>query len=107
MQKRHFQALAAGLLEQRPHPIVWGEPESAGFKTALAMWRACVDAVADVCKKENGRFDRERFLLACGLSDGDGSLPSLGAKDSACREFGHRWTEDGVLCKSCGMVKAK
>ena len=50
MSKKHYEALAAALHEERG---------------AEDEWLACVHAVADVCATFNPRFDRERFLSAC------------------------------------------
>jgi hypothetical protein len=38
-------------------------PASAAYD----QWRADVEAVADACAADNGRFDRGRFLRAAGV----------------------------------------
>ncbi len=58
MSKKHFQKLADALKGCMPIP------ENSDPMTA---WRVTVQAVADVCASTNERFDRARFLAACGL----------------------------------------
>lgn len=62
MSRKHFQSLADRMRAVRPD---WHE----GTQTAAlqrAQWLVCVQAVADVCSEQNARFDRTRFLDACG-----------------------------------------
>jgi hypothetical protein len=35
-----------------------------------AQWEQCVYDISDVLEKDNSRFDRNRFLIACGLEVG-------------------------------------
>lgn len=58
MQKRHFEAIAAGLRQAIPHV------ESG--TVAWRQWHRAVIALADVCENANDGFDRERFYFACG-----------------------------------------
>lgn len=64
MTKKHFVALAAALHAEFPDRDSYASAD--GFKAAFNMWYACVTAVADMAMGENGRFDRERFMRACG-----------------------------------------
>ncbi len=73
--KMHFQALAEALRDARPidpGPVdigtLSGLNVAADHEIAIGVWRRCVENIADVCRGENGRFDRTRFLRACGVS---------------------------------------
>ena len=57
MTKKDFIALAAALKHTKPSPYV-GE---------YRMWRDCVIAVLEVCAKDNAKFDRWKFINACGV----------------------------------------
>lgn len=63
MTKRHFIAIAA-LLENANLAVVdeYGNPQAADIVTADLC-----DAMASYFASENPRFDRQRFLTACGL----------------------------------------
>jgi hypothetical protein len=56
MSKQHFEALAEALRSARP-------PNPGLMRLA---WVETCRSVADVCARFNGRFDRARFLRACG-----------------------------------------
>ena len=54
MTRRHFQALAdvmARFADIIPADVLWD----------------LADDIADLCARENGRFDRQRFRVACGF----------------------------------------
>ena len=54
MSRKHFIALAEALAwhaDKLPPDLFWD----------------LVDDIADVCARENGRFDRQRFRTACGV----------------------------------------
>lgn len=57
MTRKHFQDLAYALHLARP--------ASDNTFEAKHAWETCVTAVADVCRKHNAAFDRERFDTAC------------------------------------------
>lgn len=60
MSKKHFEALAETLKAVKPEP-------SFGFgDDATKQWKRDVEAVADRLASFNTRFNRERFLEACG-----------------------------------------
>jgi polysaccharide pyruvyl transferase WcaK-like protein len=40
----------------------------AACPTVNVTYRACVDSIANALGLENARFDRERFLKACGVT---------------------------------------
>jgi len=63
MSKKHFVALAKGLKEVRPN---------AANESHEQWQRDCI-MVAIVCEDANPRFDRARFLRACGVVIGDGN----------------------------------
>lgn len=60
MTKKHFQALADALKSVR---------DDAMGKTVsqYEIWEECCAAISAVCGDHNPRFDRSRFLTACGL----------------------------------------
>lgn len=58
MSKKHFIAIAASLHNCRP---------SAKARAEYKGWLASVNAIADVCRAANSQFDRNRFLVACGV----------------------------------------
>lgn len=60
MTKRHFNSLACELLHARP---------KQGTRPEIDAWARAVLAVADVCDRQNPRFDRQCFLLAAGYLD--------------------------------------
>lgn len=58
LEHRHFAFIAATLKDLALGP---GLPESQ------AQWMYTVQAFADACASSNPRFDRARFLRACGV----------------------------------------
>lgn len=56
MSKKHFDALAAALRTSRWLNVREQE-----------QWRRDVEGVADVCYQFNIKFNRARFLKACGV----------------------------------------
>jgi hypothetical protein len=58
MSKKHFNALAAALLDVLPT-----DPQSRERQ----QWSRDVQAIATVCKRFNPLFDTARFLEACGV----------------------------------------
>jgi len=60
MSKKHFNSLAQNLRAIEP-----SGKEDQG--PAWKVWRECCCAVAASCADANPRFDRDRFLAACGL----------------------------------------
>ena len=59
MTRKHFQAIADHLRTTKP---AHGEP-------ARLQWQSDCHAMADMCGAQNPRFDRGRFLDACGMFD--------------------------------------
>jgi hypothetical protein len=59
-QQRHFEAIAAML--QRTHEIAEACDECG---TPLGQQRVIEQALADLFRDGNSRFDRNRFLRAC------------------------------------------
>ncbi len=57
MTKKHFNALAAMFKRERP---------TYRNDNKRIMWNSLVQGVADECWAFNMRFDRARFIEACG-----------------------------------------
>lgn len=58
LQHRHFAFIAATIASMPDHAA-----------TLRAQKRSTAHAFADACARSNPRFDRARFLAACGLED--------------------------------------
>jgi hypothetical protein len=71
MSKKHFQALAEAFQSNKPASI----PTAVDRETRIAQtacreqWVCDVRAVAAACAQSNGRFDFNRFYLACGFGE--------------------------------------
>lgn len=72
MSKKHFNAIAAAI-ENAVDQInnIYSAQESDGRKSAFIGIRAAAINIANVCADLNPRFDRNRFLTACGVVGGD------------------------------------
>jgi hypothetical protein len=63
MTRKHFEAIAAAVQEMR-YDEPRGRDKLAGHRGAV---RKVAEKLATVCAASNGRFDRGRFLRACGV----------------------------------------
>ena len=61
MTRKHFQAIAAQLRQDRPNAV--GVDSSL---MTIEQWRRIVRGMADVCQQFNNRFNRQTFYDACG-----------------------------------------
>lgn len=68
MTRKHFQALADALKFAHPGLTDRDTPE------ARATWAEACREVAGVCRSENPRFDRHKFLNACTPAGREGPL---------------------------------
>lgn len=59
MTKKHFQLVAAALLQSKP--------EEHWDPNKKAQYIVTVNRIADAFANEFPRFDRDRFISACGL----------------------------------------
>ncbi len=72
MTKRQFMDLAANLYRLKPS----GENKYATqtaksiAKGRMDQWLEMARGMADFCSEQNRRFDRKRFLVACGYHEG-------------------------------------
>lgn len=57
--KRHYEALAEVLRVRRPRMEAPDRP----------AWLAIVEGMADTFARDNPRFDRKRFIFACGVGE--------------------------------------
>jgi hypothetical protein len=62
MTHKDFKALAVRLHSNRPKKSDCDDITT----TEYSLWQAMVSDVADVCSMSNPRFDRDKFLEACG-----------------------------------------
>ena len=60
MTQKDYILLAAALREQRPI----GQEDCK--LACLVQWERDVDAIAEALEQDNPRFDRDKFLDACG-----------------------------------------
>ena len=65
MTRKHFEAIAHELRLTKPSFVLNDKEQKYGAE--YRQWRKDVDAIASVCRQLNSRFDRDRFLLACGV----------------------------------------
>lgn len=59
--KRHYEAIAN---------VLCTEAQSLTMTDELMQWRRMVDSFGDKLALDNPRFDRDRFLEACGCAPG-------------------------------------
>ncbi len=58
MTRKDYEAFARAVSK-----MVFGSTNG----TEIEASRECAELIADVCKADNPKFDRTRFLRACGL----------------------------------------
>jgi hypothetical protein len=61
LQHRHFAFIAAVLAKEKPPN--W----SYDYCAVMNQWQSACRAFAKQCRATNPRFDRTRFLTACGM----------------------------------------
>jgi hypothetical protein len=66
MSRKHFQLLADHLALSQPERVD-GESEDH-FYGRIGQWNNDVAVIADACALANERFDRRRFIAACGAA---------------------------------------
>ena len=64
MTKKHFEAFARYIREWEVETM-----DAEASRTQYAERTAMAAMVADVSARDNPRFDRARFMKACGLSE--------------------------------------
>ena len=69
MTKKDFQAFADAIKELRKFSAVYDKDGDAAVKV-----KEVEEMCADIFARDNGRFDRERFYLACGEIRNDTGL---------------------------------
>lgn len=70
MSKKHFELVARILREQlSADPRADSRELAYANMGARAVLIATAEAFADAFAKENPRFDRDRFLTACGIDN--------------------------------------
>ena len=62
--RQHYKAIAEIIREQKEHVRVF-----TGHMMAEAACKDIAAQLADYFAKDNPRFDREKFLNACGITD--------------------------------------
>ena len=70
MTRNDFELLAVAL--KSTHSCIISQApirkDAATVETRLQGFNEAVNAVAEVCKANNSRFDKKRFMKACGLN---------------------------------------
>lgn len=61
MTQKHFEAIAAAFDARRPDARI--------HPAARVQWNTDVLGIAEVCEQANTRFNRARFLAACGWGE--------------------------------------
>ena len=64
MTRKDYVRIAEAIFEVR-----FAIAQHGGNMDAVSGVRATAEAIADVLQADNPRFNRWRFLLACGLAD--------------------------------------
>ena len=67
MTKKHFEALAAALKARNTDWLSDGPMSNDYVRGAQHQLEGDARAIADVCAQFSPRFDRARFLKACGV----------------------------------------
>jgi hypothetical protein len=63
MTRKHYQLLADMI--RREYEV---------YENDAATLASVADTLATICKADNPRFDRDRFLEACGMPDGEWAI---------------------------------
>ena len=66
MSKKHFIAIAAALHASKPPMFAVAEFSIVAEK----QWHLTVLMIAETCQQFAPKFDRARFLRACGIAEG-------------------------------------
>jgi hypothetical protein len=74
MTRKDYNALAASIHAKRKHYEGIKPKARVSKEIKAAIQGACLDAVdsmardiADICEADNPHFDRDRFMIACGV----------------------------------------
>jgi len=67
MTRKDYVALAAALARANPGTQYSDGTPMPPTDAMRASWRYSVECIADTLVADNVRFDRERFLRACGV----------------------------------------
>lgn len=65
MTRKDYELIARALRSSRLHLPAMDPQYRVGAKD---QWETTVEEVADELERENPRFDRNKFLIACGMS---------------------------------------
>lgn len=88
MTRKHFQQIADAMQSLRKFEV--NDAELSETVAHAVRYSSVVDALAKVCAESNPKFDRNRFLEACGIgtpaSDGGLKRDAAKAKRNAARE---------------------
>lgn len=68
MSRKHFRLIAAAM--QRLRKFEAPDPEMSEIVAHAVRFSSVGDALATVLATTNPRFNRNRFLAACGITDG-------------------------------------
>jgi hypothetical protein len=63
MTKKDYELLATAMQDTYPPEGPWAMQSERGY--AIQQWSITCEGIADHLARDNGRFDRKRFLRAC------------------------------------------
>lgn len=61
MTRKDYIALASAMRASRPTDA------AESYVACMIQWEVSCDMLADALTEDNARFDRKRFLMACGV----------------------------------------
>ncbi len=68
MTKKDYERIAAALSRANPGTIYSDGTPMPPHDAMRATWRHSVECVADALRADSARFNRARFLAACGVA---------------------------------------
>jgi hypothetical protein len=64
--KPHYEVIAEAMQEAHPgSQVLFDNVDNECFRTAAAAWQIACTELANKFARDNGQFNRERFIAAC------------------------------------------
>lgn len=68
MTRKDYELIAATMLDARPSPYASdAKGYAVRYAARLSQYRIDCETLADALATDNARFDRDKFLAACGV----------------------------------------